>query len=132
MKVSNIDIFEEVKEISKLLDVIDLFDNSVSEEMANYGYKLSDLYHKLENMNLTAPKCYKFCKELKNVLQERRTFKNNVELLHEYKNNKNKLISGIENRQQLLSVIGKREKQLNCPYKPRIYTEEELNEKIGV
>ncbi len=121
-------ILEKIIEVSNILDEIDDFESSISSEMSNYNYKLSDLYHYVENNTMDTKKCYRLCRELKKVLEERRQFKNNVELFHEYKNNIQKLNNGKENRQLLLSAIGKRSKQLNQPYKNRVYAEEELKE----
>ena len=125
-------IQDKVIEISKLLDEIDTFDESVSDKMSEYNSKLSDLNHYIESHTIDSKKAYRICKEFKTVLKERREFKNNVEILHEYQKNKLKLNNGIANRQILLSDIGKRAKLLNQPYKNRVYTEEELEEKIGV
>ena len=119
-------VLDKIIEISKALDEIDNFDKTVSEKMTEYNYKLSDLYHYIENNTMDSKKSYRICREFKKVLKARRDFKNNVELLNEYKLLKLKLNSGIENRQMLLSSLGKRSKSLNQPYKNRIYTEEEL------
>ncbi len=121
-------ILEKIVEVSKILDEVDKFDNNISDKMLEYNYKLSDLYHYIENNNMDNKKCYRICREFKKVLKERREFKNNVEIMNEYKQLKLKLTSGIENRQLLLSSLGKRVKSLNMPYKNRIYTEEELKE----
>ena len=121
-------ILEKIIEVSNILDEIDDFESSISSEMSNYNYKLSDLYHYVENNTMDTKRCYRLCKELKKVLKERRQFKNNVELFHEYKNNVQKLNNGKENRQLMLAAIGKRSKQLNQPYKNRVYSEEELKE----
>ena len=122
---------EKIIEASKILDEIDVFGESVPSIQQEYDYKLSDLYHKLESMSLDSKKCYRFCKELKSVLKERREFKDNVELFKIYQKQTQKLINGKENRQMLLSDIGKREKCLHFPYQNRIYKEEELAELIG-
>ena len=45
--------------------------------------------------------------------------------------NLNKLL-GVENRQFLLAELNKTNNHLKTKYKNRIYTEEELNELIGV
>ena len=119
-------ILDKVIEVSKILDEVDEFDNNISRKMSEYDYRLSDLYHYIENNNMNSKKSYRICKELKRVLKDRREFKNNVELINEYKQSKLKLTSGIENRKMLLSAIGKRSKQLNQPYKNRIYEDEEL------
>lgn len=124
-------IKDKILEISKLLDEVDKFNEDIPNIQQEFDYKISDLYHKLEDMKLDAAKCYRFCKELKNVLLDRRDFKDNVEIMRVYQQNKLKLNSGIEQRKMLLSNMGKREKQLHYPYNPRVYTEEELIEKIG-
>lgn len=124
-------IQNKVIEISKLLDDIDNFDASVPDTMAKYNNKLCDLYHYIENNTIDSKNAYRICKEFKAVLKDRREFKNNVEILHEYQKNKLKLNSGIENREFLLSQLGKRAKNLNQPYNNRIYTKEEIEEKIG-
>ena len=113
------EILEKIIEISKILDEVDKFDNNISDKMLEYNYKLSDLYHYIENNNMDNKKCYR-------IVRERREFKNNVEIMNEYKQIKLKLTSGIENRQLLLSSLGKRAKCLNMPYKNRVYTDEEL------
>ena len=124
--LNEMQVLDKIIEISKALDEIDNFDKNVPEKMIEYNYKLSDLYHYIENNTLDSKKCYRICREFKKVLKKRRDFKNNVELLNEYKQLKLKLNSGIENRQMLLSSLGKRSKRLNQPYKNRIYTDEEL------
>lgn len=43
-----------------------------------------------------------------------------------YKELKTKLAATTDNRQLMIAELNKREKQLNCPYKNRRYTEEEL------
>lgn len=126
-----IDIIKEIQEVVKLLDKLETFENQISEKNQYYDYKISDLYHKLECMKLNSKNCYRFCKELKSVLLERRNYKSNVLLFSKYRMNINKLIANKDNRQLMLSEIHKREKNINLPYKNRVYTEEELNEIIG-
>ena len=126
------DAFEKIKEVSNLLDEIDDYTEKIPEIMSNYDNKVADLYHKLEDMNLTVPKCYRFCKELKQVLAERREYKINMAVLQSFKNGKQKLIAKNTNRQFLLSDLGKVKKNSTIERKLKAYTEEELNEKIGV
>ena len=83
-------------------------------------------------MQLDSKKCYRFCKELKQVLNERREYKQNMSVYQKYKANIQKLVNGQENRNILLSSLGKEEKRVKTPYKNRVYTIEELEEKIGV
>ena len=102
-------ILDKVVEVSKILDEIDEFDKSVPDKMAEYNYKLSDLYHYIESNTMDSKKSYRICREFKKVLIERREFN-----------------LGIDNRKMLLSTIGKKAKYLNQPYKNRIYDDEEL------
>ncbi len=125
-------IYNTIKNVSALLDELDDFEKNISTKEQEFDYKLSDLYHKLEDMTLDSKKCYRFCKEMKEVLLERRKYKNEVLIYQEYQKYRQKLNSGIDNRKILLSSLGLREKRLNQPYNNRIYTEEELVEKIGV
>lgn len=124
-------LMEIILKICNLLNQVDNFDNDISVKSQEYDNKLLDLYHFVETNKMDAKKAYRFCKELKKVLQERREFKNNVEILREYKNQKQKLNSGIDNRKLFISEMKKRVNRLNQPYKNRIYTEDELKDKIG-
>ncbi len=126
------DIFGKIKEVSIILDEIDDYSASMPETLSYYDNKVSDLYHKLEDMNLTVPKCYKYCKELKQVLNERRKLKIDIAIMQVIKDNKTKLISTKDNRKILLSNLGTTSKKVSTKQKPKIYTEEELIEKIGV
>ena len=123
---------EKIIEVSKILDELDSFDDSIPEMTQNFDYKLSDLYHLLENSSLNSKFCYRFCKEMKSVLKERREFKTNMRVYHNYKAQKDRLNNGKENRKIMLSQICNEDKKLRASkYKNRIYTSEELLEKIG-
>lgn len=127
------EIRNKIIELSKILDEIDCFSSNIPSKDQEFDLKLSDLYHKLENMNLDSKKCYRFCKELKTVLLERREYKNNKDIYMLYNKNIQKLFSGVDNRKIVLSQLSTEEKKLrSSKYKNRIYTEEELNERIGV
>ena len=123
---------EKIIEISKLLDELDAFGENIPETCQKFDYKLSDLYHLLENSKLDSKFCYRFCKELKSVLQERRDFKTNMKVYQNYKSQKDRMNNGIENRKIMLSQICHEDKILrNSKYKNRVYSNEELLEKIG-
>ena len=125
-------ILEKVINVSNILLELDTFENEISDKLSYYDSKVSDLYHFLENMPLNSKQCYRFCKELKLILNERRKYKQNLAIFQKFKTNRQKLISDKSNRSILISNLHKEYKNLNLPYKNRIYTEEELNEKIGV
>ena len=125
-------ILDKVIEASNILNELDNFEETICEKVSYYDCKVSDLYHLLEEMQLDSKKCYRFCKELKQVLNERREYKQNMSVYQKYKANIQKLVNGQENRNILLSSLGKEEKRVKTPYKNRVYTIEELEEKIGV
>ena len=127
-----INVKAKIIEVSKLLDELDEFKEAIPNNIQNYDLKISDLYHKLEIMSLNSKSCYRFCKELKTVLNERREYKNNLAVFNEYQQEINKLINGIDNRKILLSkVCSEDSKVRKSKYHNRIYVEEELNELIG-
>lgn len=124
-------VLEKIIKVSDLLNELDDFEETICEKVSYYDCKVSDLYHLLEDMKLNSKNCYRFCKELKQVLNERRECKQNMSVYQKYKANSQKLINGKENRKILLSSLGKEEKNTRLPYKNRVYTKEELEEKIG-
>ena len=126
----NIEIYEQILKLNNILNDIDIFEENISKTHQHIDLKISDLYHKLEDMQLTAKSSYRFCRELKEVLSERRKFKNNLIIYDKYKKLKNKMMNGIDNRKLALAELSKEVKNLNNQYKPRVYEEQELNKII--
>lgn len=125
------EIIEKVKEISELMNELQSYTNNLSANLQAADYRISDLLHLIEKDTLNTKGCYRIVKELKKVRQERRKIKNDMEISKTLNLNLNKLL-GIENRQFLLAELNKTNNHLKTKYKNRIYTEEELNELIGV
>lgn len=125
------EIIEKVKEISELMNELQSYTNNLSANLQAADYRISDLLHLIEKDTLNTKACYRIVKELKKVRQERRKIKNDMEISKTLNLNLNKLL-GIENRQFLLAELNKTNNHLKTKYKNRIYTEEELNELIGV
>lgn len=119
-------VLELITEIVDKLNELDNYDSGLPQLLSECDEKEQDLLHYVENNKINVLWCYKYVKELKNVRERRRTIKNDIERLLKFKENKTKLVSTIDNRQMLLAELNKREKQLNCSYKNRRYTEEEL------
>ncbi len=122
---------DKIIEVSKGLDELENYNEELSEMISTSDKKLSDLYHFLELMTLDSKKCYRFCKELKDVLLERRKQKRDKSLLMNFEQQKQKLINGKSNRDLLLNSVFRVDKGWENKYKNDIYTEEELIEKIG-
>ena len=111
------DVLKEITEIVEKLNEIDNYDIGLSQLLSEYDERQQDLLHYIENNKINMLWCYKYVRELKNVREKRRKIKNDIERLTRYKELKTKLASTQENR---------REKKLNCPYKNRRYSEEEI------
>lgn len=109
-----------------VLNELDNYDSGLPQLLSECNEREQDLLHYVENNKINVLWCYKYVKELKSVREKRRNIKNDIERINKYKEHKTKLASTIDNRQLLLAELNKREKQLNCPYKNRRYTEEEL------
>lgn len=120
------DVLKAITEIVDKLNEIDNYDSGLSQLLSEYDEREQDLLHYIENNKINMLWCYRFVRELKNVREKRRNIKNDMERIIKFKEQKTKLASTTDNRQLMLAELNKREKQLNCPYKNRRYTEEEL------
>ncbi len=123
-------IIDDILKVCELLDRIDTFNKESYDKLSLLDKKISDLYHYLENAKLNYRQCYKFCKELKEVLTERRILKRNMSIYKTFSNQKQKLINGIDNRKLLLKEVYTDDKNWNEPYKNKNYQSEELKEII--
>ena len=120
------DVLKEITEIVEKLNEIDKYDSGLAQLLSECDEREQDLLHYIEKNKINMLWCYKYVKELKSNREKRRNIKNDMERINKFKEHKTKLVSTIDNRQLMLSEINKREKQLNCPYKNRRYTEEEM------
>ena len=121
-----INIIEELENCVQILNKIDNYASSLTEELSNYDKRTADLLHFVENNNLNASQSCRLIKELKQIRQERRKVKNDMELSKAYKDNINKLINA-DNRTMLMSKMYKTEKQLESEYQNRVYTQEDMD-----
>lgn len=122
----NIDVLSEIDNTIELLNKIDDYAITLTDELSNYDKRTTDLLHYIENNSLSAPQSCKIVKEIKQVRQSRRKIKNDMEVSKVYKDNINKLINK-DSRNMLLTKIHKTAKQLDSEYKNRIYSEEDIN-----
>ena len=127
-----INVKDKIVEVSKLLDELDNYDDSLSSSLSTVDSKICDLMHLIENNMLKTNQCYRVIRELHKLRLERRKIKNNMDLLQLFKTEKNRLLN-VEYRKFLLNSIYKEDKrQNNAKYNNRIYSEEELKEILGV
>ena len=125
--MGEVQLIEKFQTIVELLDEIENYSDELPLFLSNIDSGLSDLYHYIENNKLTTNQCYRMVKEIKKQRENRRTIKNNMELIKTYKIHQNKLLNK-DNRKMLLAEINKTNKKLNYKYQNRVYTEETLNE----
>lgn len=123
-------VIQKITEATKLLDELEEYSNSISELQSVADSKLSDLYHFIENNNLSASQACNIVKEIKLIRQGRRKLLNDKELFRVYTGNINKMLKQ-ENRQFLLAELNKTSNNLGTKYRNRVYSEEEFVE-LGI
>lgn len=88
--------------------------------------------HYIEFNSLNLKQLYRVYKEIKNLRQERRKYKNDAELIRTYKEHEQKMVN-VQNRDMLLIQVCKTDgKQKNAKYSYSAYTEEEKNKILGI
>nr|DAP64636.1 MAG TPA: AT hook containing protein [Caudoviricetes sp.] len=123
-------IIEKIKNAICILDDIDDMIRTQSIELQKVDYKLSDLYHLIENNELSDEASINVVKEIHDLRKERRSLNNEHDLELAYQNQKSKMI-GNDSRQFIMTEINKTNKRLNSEYKNRVYTEEEIEKLIS-
>lgn len=124
-------ILNNLKESIKLLEENDEQYKNLFEQQSKSDKKIDYWLHYIELNNVPVTQAYKIIKEIKKQRQERRTYKNEIELMKVFKDNENKLCN-VDNRKILLNQVCKTDKkQKNCKYSYDAYTKEEINEILG-
>lgn len=94
--------------------------------------KIDFWLHYIELNNVPVTQSYKIIKEIKRLREKRRTIKNELELMKVFKDNEQKMVNA-KNRQVLLNNVCKTDnKQQNAKYSYDAYTEEEIEEILGI
>ena len=122
-------IIESISNAIAILDEIDNMIESQPKELQQVDYKLSDLYHLIENNELSDEASINIVKEIHKLRKERRSLNNEHDIEVLYQNQKSKMI-GNDTRQFLMTDVRKLLKKLNSDYKNRVYTDEEIQELI--
>lgn len=123
-------IIDKITNVISILDEIDNMIKTQSEELQKVDYKLSDLYHLIENNELSDEASINVVREIHLLRKERRSLNNEHDLEVVYQNQKQKMI-GNDSRQFLVTELNKTNKRLNSEYKNRVYTEEEIEQLIS-
>lgn len=122
-------VIEELKNVVDKLDILDEYSSTLNEELSKVDCKMQDLLHYIEFNKISVKWCYRMMKEMKNLREQRRKIKNDMELLSKYTEQKNKLLSS-DNRKFFMAEIYKKDKLINQPYRNREYTEEDMQQII--
>lgn len=120
-----------IKQAIELLEENENRYGSLIDLQSKMDKKIDYWLHYIEEKNVKVTEAYKIIKEIKKVRQERRNYKNDIELIKLFKDNEGKMQNS-SNRKILLNQICKTEnRQLNAFYKYEAYTEEEIKEILG-
>lgn len=123
-------IIDKITNAISILDEIDNMIKTQSEELQKVDYKLSDLYHLIENNELNDEASINVVREIHLLRKERRSLNNEHDLEVVYQNQKQKMI-GNDSRQFLVTELNKTNKRLNSEYKNRVYTTEQIEQLIS-
>lgn len=121
--------------INNLKDIIQAFDNLAEiknqhpDKMQKVEYEISDILHLIENSDIPSECCETIIGKLKELRQERRSLKNQYELMKTYETYKDRLLND-NSRIMFASEIGKAVNKLDSEYKNRVLTKEEIEELI--
>ena len=120
-------VLEKIKQVIELLDNIDEMIDTQSIEIQNADLQLSDLYHIIENNELSDTASINIVKNIHELRKIRRSLNNEHEIENTYNTHKSKL-AGKDTRQFLLHEVYKTVKSLGSQYKNRILTDEDVQE----
>ena len=118
-------VVEKIIEAVKVLDEIDEMISTQGQELQKVDLELSDLYHFIENNNVTNETSVKLIDRIKYLRLIRRSLQREYEIENAYKNNSSKMM-GTNSRPFLLSTIKQTVKNLNTEYKNRVLTDEDI------
>ena len=125
-------VLENIKQALNLLQENEDNYNELNESLSETDKKTDYWLHYIEFNNVPVTQTYKIIKEIKSLREKRRIIKNDLELLKVFKDNEQKMVNS-KNREILLNSICKTDnKQQNAKYNYDAYTEEEVNEILGI
>lgn len=118
-------LVDKITQAVKILDEIDEMISTQGQELQKIDLELSDLYHFIENNNVTDNTSVKLIERIKQLRLLRRSLQREYEIENAYKNNSSKMM-GNGTRSFLLNTIKQTVKNLNSEYKNRVLTDEDI------
>lgn len=118
-------LVDKITQAVKVLDEIDEMISTQGQELQKIDLELSDLYHFIENNNVTDNTSVKLIERIKQLRLKRRSLQREYEIENAYKNNSSKMM-GNGTRSFLINTIKQTVKNLNSEYKNRVLTDEDI------
>ena len=118
-------LVDKITQAVKILDEIDEMISTQGQELQKIDLELSDLYHFIENNNVTDNTSVKLIERIKQLRLLRRSLQREYEIENAYKNNSSKMM-GNGTRSFLLNTIKQTVKNLNSEYKNRVLTDDDI------
>lgn len=118
-------LVDKITQAVKILDEIDEMISTQGQELQKIDLELSDLYHFIENNNVTDNTSVKLIERIKQLRLKRRSLQREYEIENAYKNNSSKMM-GNGTRSFLINTIKQTVKNLNSEYKNRVLTNEDI------
>lgn len=125
-----IEIIEKIKKAIESLDEIDEMIDTQSAELQSTDLELSDLYHLIEQGRVSKEASTKIIKRIEELRLKRRALNNEHEIESTYLTHKSKM-TGKDTRSFLASEIHKTVNKLNCDYKFRVLSDDDINELLS-
>ena len=125
-------VLENIKQALNLLHENENNYSKLVDALSETDKKTDYWLHYIELNNIPVTQSYKIIKEMKRLREKRRFVKNELEIMKVFKDNEQKMVNS-KNREVLLSSVCKTDsKQQNAKYSYDAYTEEEMNEILGI
>lgn len=129
------EVLENIKEAIRLLQENEEYYQELNGEgglISVMDSKTDFWLHQIEFNKYDTKQIYRIHNEIKKLRNQRRRYKNDAELIKVFKDNEQKLVNA-QNREFLLAQVCKTDsKQKNAKYGSTIYSQEEINEILGI
>ena len=125
-------VLENIKQALNLLQENEDHYSKLFDDLSMCDKKTDYWLHYIELNNIPVTQSYKIIKELKRLREKRRIVKNELEIMKVFKDNEQKMVNS-KNRELLLNSVCKTDdKQQSAKYSYDAYTEDEVNEILGI
>lgn len=125
-KIKKTEVVKKIEKVIEILDEVDEYFNELPNMQQNIDYKLSDLFHYIQERKIVGENG---AKNMWQILKEHRLERKNLNydrgIKAFYNDNKKKLLD-MDNRKFFKNDLYQRIKNLTEEYKYRVYSEEDI------